>query len=229
MAFIKHIGKQGDRKVAIVYRQVPGEDHMCLVVYPDTLPKAFHDTVMKVIESAPGQEAQDLSDPLFRNLLPDGRPILQTLHQEGMIKKVPTNQIVVTPNASSHVRLDELNTILNGMETGDEATQKMAELDSNAGLIDPTTPAPVTEAVTEALDDATLAKQRIAQASTMEAEANAMIAESKRLAEEAYQLDPSLRPKKPARKKAAAKKKAPAAKKVSASKTNTATSKSAAE
>jgi hypothetical protein len=204
MAFIKHIGKHGDRKVAIIYRQVPGEDHMCLVVYPETLPKAFHDTIMKVIESAPGQEAKELSEPLFRNLLPDGRPILQTLHREGMIKKVPTNQVIVTPNVSSHVRLDELNTILNGMEAGSEAAQKMADLDQNAGFADPMkkTEAPVNEPV---LDDATLAKQRLAQASQMEAEANVMIAESKRLLEEAYQLDSSPRPKKPARTKAAKK------------------------
>ena len=38
MNFIRHIGKHGDRKIAILYRQVPGEDHMCLVVQPDILP-----------------------------------------------------------------------------------------------------------------------------------------------------------------------------------------------
>ena len=35
---IKHIGKHGDRKVAIVFREVPGEEHMTLVgrgVAPD--------------------------------------------------------------------------------------------------------------------------------------------------------------------------------------------------
>jgi hypothetical protein len=30
MAFMKHVGKHGDRKVCILFRQVPGEDHMCL-------------------------------------------------------------------------------------------------------------------------------------------------------------------------------------------------------
>ena len=46
---IKHIGKHGDRKVAIVFREVPGEEHMALVVYPETLPISFHDAIMKVI------------------------------------------------------------------------------------------------------------------------------------------------------------------------------------
>lgn len=224
MAFVKHIGKHGDRKVAIIYRQVPGEEHMCLVAYPETLPKAFHDAVMGVIESAPGQQATELSEPLFRNLLPDGRPILQTLHREGMIKKVPTSQVVVTPNATSHVKLEELNTILNGMEAGGEAAEKMAELDKNAGMVDPVQPEPV-ETV---LDDATIAKSNIEQAAKMEAEANAMLLESKRLKEEAYKMDPSLKPKRTVRKKATTKKKA-TAKKTAAKKTTPNKSETTAE
>jgi len=211
--FIKHIGKHSDRKVAIIFRMVPGEDHMCLVTYPDTLPKQFHDAIMKVIESAPGQQAENLSDALHRNLLPDGRQILETLHREGMIKKVPTRDIIVTPNATSHVHLDELNKILGDLETGNEASKKMAELDKNAGLVDPTqNRAPLQERPVEDFpgvdmndfSDEGLAKQREAQSTKMEAEAKAMLAESKRLQEEAWGLDPSLKPveKKVVRKKA---------------------------
>jgi len=39
---IKHIGKHSDRKVAIIFREVPNEEHMALVIYPDTLPVARH-------------------------------------------------------------------------------------------------------------------------------------------------------------------------------------------
>ena len=48
---IKHVGKQGDRKVAIIFREVPGDEHMCLVVYPDTLQQNMHNTLMAAIES----------------------------------------------------------------------------------------------------------------------------------------------------------------------------------
>ena len=44
---IKHVGKHSDRKVAIIFREVPGEEHMCLVVYTETLPVAMHDALMK--------------------------------------------------------------------------------------------------------------------------------------------------------------------------------------
>jgi hypothetical protein len=51
------------------------------------------------LESAPGQASPNLADVLHRNLLPDGRVILQALHNEGMLKKIQTNQVIVTPTA----------------------------------------------------------------------------------------------------------------------------------
>ena len=43
---LKHIGRHGDRKVAILFREVPNEEHMCLVIYPDTLPTHIHNSIM---------------------------------------------------------------------------------------------------------------------------------------------------------------------------------------
>jgi hypothetical protein len=146
---------------------------------------------MKVLESDIGQTAENLADALFRSLLPDGRVILETLHKEGMIKKIQTNQVIMTPNATSHVKLDELNKILNEMRQGEEAIKKLAEVDANAGLVDPTVARrakAVAEAVnttTAALDDAAIASDLLRQAERMEAEAKNLIAESKRLKSEA--------------------------------------------
>ena len=96
MSFIKHVGKHQDRKVAILFREVPQEEHMCLVIYPEVLPAPWHDTIMKVLESDVGQQAEQLADALHRSLLPDGRVILETLHLEKMIKKVRTGDVLVT-------------------------------------------------------------------------------------------------------------------------------------
>lgn len=205
---IKHVGKQGDRKVAIVFREVPNEEHMALVIYPETLPVSFHDTIMRVIESEAGQTAENLGDALFRSLLPDGRPILQTLHAEGMIKKVQTSQIVVTPNATSHVKLDEMNKIIREMRTGQDAIKRLAELDSNRGMTGKVRPrddfgreigAPI-DAVRQgssavagsdaarALDDVALADNFHQQAEKMQREAQGLLAESARLMKEAAAL-----------------------------------------
>lgn len=200
---LKHIGKHGDRKVAIVFREVPGEEHMALVIYPDVMPVQMHDSIMKVIESPIGQQAENLGDALFRSLFPDGRPMLQTLHTEGMIKKVQAKQVTVTANATSHVNLDEMNGIIRKMKMGEDAIREMAALDGDRGMTGKArrrddygreVGAPMENLrgtqvagsdAARALDDAQLAQDRLAQAQRMEVEARGLLAESARLMAEA--------------------------------------------
>ena len=205
---IKHVGKHGDRKVAIVFREVPNEEHMALVVYAETLPVSMHDSLMRVIESPVAQTAENLGDALFRELFNDGRPMLQTLHSEGMLKKVQTKQIVVTPNPSSHVNLEEMNNIIREMKTGEQAIQRLAELDTNKGMTGKVRPrdefgreigAPLDQIrqgsstvagsdAARALDDTSLAQNLMQQAQRMETEAKGLMAESSRLLKEAQQM-----------------------------------------
>jgi len=200
---IKHIGKHGDRKVAIVFREVPGEEHMALVVYPDIMPSHIHDSVMQVLESPVGQTAENLGDAMFRSLLSDGRAMLQSLHSEGMIKKVQAKQVIVTPTANSHVNLEELNKIINEMKTGADAVKKLADLDTQQGMSGKgrrrddygrevgAPPVGLTGAnvagsdAARALDDVAISQDMAAQAARMEAEAKGLLAESARLRAEA--------------------------------------------
>ena len=46
---IKHLGKHGDRKVAIMFREVPDQDHMCLVVYPQNMQSVLSGNFMKAL------------------------------------------------------------------------------------------------------------------------------------------------------------------------------------
>ena len=207
---LKHIGKHNNKKVVLLYRQVPDEDHMCLVVYSDLLPRIYHDSVMQILESPAGQESLSLSDVLFRNMMPDGRNCLEALHRDGLIKKVPTNQVIVTPTASSNVRLDELNDILSKMEQGEAAVKELAELDKNSGMTGKkkrvaesknvgelrvpsqsrSVPAQVDTniSINEVLTDEQLASQRLAQAQKMITEAKQLMAEAERLQKEASTL-----------------------------------------
>lgn len=202
---IKHVGRHNQRKVAIVYRQVPDEDHMCLVVYTDSLPMMIHDEAMKVLESEVGQNAKELADALFRHIMPDGNNCLTTIHRAGFLKKVPCNQVIVTPDAKNTVRLDELNKILREMEAGEEAVKKLADIDNNRGIKGviqegrelgmppaPQVPVATTSAsVAGVLSDSDIAQQRLEQATRMEAEAKGLLAEAKRLKEEAKSLTPA--------------------------------------
>jgi hypothetical protein len=169
---------------------------------------------MRTLESEVGQQATNLAEALHRNLLPDGRPQLEALHKEGMIKKVPTNQVIVTPTAQSSVKLDELNKIVREMESGDQAHKRLQELDRNTGFVDPAqkrkaeaefkrgqerqvqnTAAPVQASLNSALDDKTLAGDMVAQAKRMEIEARSMIAEAARMKKDAERMFPGAVPK----------------------------------
>jgi hypothetical protein len=213
--FIKHVGKIGDRKVAVVFREVPGEEHMALVVYTELLNQNIHDPLIACIESDQAQSSDNLADALNKNYTRDGKILLQVLHYEGMMKKVQTAQVLMTPAPNASVRLNELNSILNEMSKGEEAIKKLAEIDSSRGLQDPKDIArrmreqqPTIDAAKAAVDaanrgippaqgvigDNDLANQRLAQAQRMAAEARGLLAESQRLEQEAYSMDPSLAP-----------------------------------
>jgi hypothetical protein len=194
---IKHVGRHNERKIIIVYREVPEQDHMALVVYSDVLPGDIHNPVMQVLENE-GQAQKSLADAFHKATLPDGRNMLGALHGEGYLKKVQTNQIVVMANSTSNVRLDELNRIINEMETGAEAQERLANLDNSRGLVDPAVgrelgapppnmPAPLTGG---ALTDADIANNLLEQAKVMEVNAKSMLEESKRLKAEAKELTP---------------------------------------
>lgn len=204
---LKHIGRHGDRKVAIVFREIPNEEHMCLVIYPDVLPTHIHNSVMSVLESAPGQQATNLADVFHRNLLPDGRNILNTLHVEGMLKKIATNQVILTPTPTSSVKLDEINKLVKEMESGTEALKRMQEIDQSAGMVAPEVKRqaeaefknrqqgmvpPVQAPANGALDDHSLAANMLVQAKRMEAEAQGLINEAARMKKDAERMFPGV-------------------------------------
>lgn len=198
MSFLRHVGKIGDRKVAIVFREVPNESHMALVVYTELLNRHIHDPLMKCIESDIGQNSENLADALNRTHTNDGKIILQVLHKEGMLKKVQTNQVIMTPNPSTQIKLDELNKILDEMAQGEEAVKRLAELDRSRGMQSPNEVAKrmknnkvkesVVAASPDVLGDAALANNLKQQAARMEAEAKGLLAESARLTKEANDM-----------------------------------------
>jgi len=229
---LKHIGSHNDRKVVVLFRQVPSEDHMCLIVYSDLLPRLIHDEVMRCLESAPGQQADNLADALHRILMADGRNALEVIHKEGFMKKVQTSQVIMTPTPATKIRLDELNKLLAEMALGADAVKRMAEVDSQSGLQnkkrdnsppprnvgEPTNKANPALAVpalqagpNDVLTDEAIATQQLVQANRMRNEATSLLAEAARLESEAASLSP-----------AAAKKSAKTVNTVSAKKTTVA-------
>jgi predicted transcriptional regulator len=202
MSFLKHVGKHGDRKIAVLFREVPNEPHMCLVTYTETLNRHVHDPMMACIESNIGQQSENLADALNRQHTHDGKYILQVLHSDRLIKKVKTAEVVMTPNPTTTIRLDELNKILNEMKQGEEAVKKLAEFDNSLGM---QTPADVArrmrdnkpvhqepprniQAGKDTLGDTQLANSLLSQAQRMASEARGLLAESARLEQQANDM-----------------------------------------
>ena len=208
---LKHVGKHNDKRCVIVFRKIPELEHMALVVYSDLLPRMIHDEVMRALESPPGQEAKELSDVLFRTIMADGHNCLESLHRNGLMKKVPTNQVLVTPTSTSSVRLDELNDILDERTKGEEAMKKLQDLDASRGMTGKQAPrraeikeigerrtreaqgnTSAAEMLSGMLSDSDLAAQRLEQAQKMEASAKQLLAEAERLKAEAQSLSPKV-------------------------------------
>ena len=111
---MKHVGKMKNNgaKIAIVYRTLPGDPYSALVVGTSNLGDTYHNSLMSVIQEAGGQQANELADILSVRKFPDGNNMLQWLHIRGQLKKVPTNNVLVTPAPNQSVQLDELNILI---------------------------------------------------------------------------------------------------------------------
>jgi hypothetical protein len=111
---MKHVGKMknNNAKVAVVYRTLPGDSGSALVVGTGTLPESWHDSLMNLIQDVSGQQANELADILSVRKFPDGSSMLESLHNRGHLKKVPTNGVIMTPAAGATVLLSELNQLI---------------------------------------------------------------------------------------------------------------------
>lgn len=114
MADIKHVGrvKGSGRKCLVVFRTLPNDAFNCLVVLTEHLHPSYHDALINLVESNAAQAAFEFADVLARSIFSDGTQMLQSLHLQGMLSKMPTDQIEMTPNSSSVITLSDLNQLI---------------------------------------------------------------------------------------------------------------------
>jgi hypothetical protein len=197
MANTKHVGQiiNTQRRCVVMFREVPGEPQNCLIIDTDSLPDWMHDDVINAVNSPGAQASANFYEYAQRTMFADGSNMLQALHTRGLLRKQPTSNIKMTPNASVAVRLDELNGIIAEQSGGkpavappkDPNAMGMAGKKVNTGAAAPMA------APTGVISDDQIAQQMLSQAAQFEAEA-------KRLREEASALAPS-QPKAKARSK----------------------------
>lgn len=114
MAEIKHVGrlKSSGRKCLVVFRTLPNDAFNCLVVLTENLHPSYHDALINLVESNAGQSAFEFSEVLARSVFSDGTQMLQSLHLQGLLTKMPTDQVEMIPNNSTSIVLADLNQLI---------------------------------------------------------------------------------------------------------------------
>lgn len=192
---VKHVGKLANtqKKVVVVFRELPDDPKSCLVVDTDALPDWMHDDVINAVETPGAQASPNFYEYAERSVMADGTNMLQTLHKTNRLMKQPTDNVLMTPNSEVAVGLTEINNIVREETKGAPVVAPPTDETPMAGkevTADQAAPAPVAETAPadgEALDDTQMAKNLLAQAKSFETEA-------KNLKAQAYDLAPGLKP-----------------------------------
>lgn len=178
---MKHVGKMKNNsaRVAVAYRTLPGDPHSALVVGVHGLGDSYHDYLMNLIESDSGQQANELADILAARRFADGSVMLEYLHVNGHLKKVPTNTVIMTPDTQTMLPLDQLNELI--------AKQKGVALEDLA--VNDGSPKPATKKQTEKTETVVVTEEP-KTASEMRSKADKLFKEAQALRKKADEIDP---------------------------------------
>jgi len=181
MAIMKHVGEFQSNPCVVLFREVPNEPENCLIVESAKLPPQMHDDLMMFVQSGEAQEANEVSQVLSRKQFSDGSNALNALHFNKHIRKVPVNTVMLTPTPSQKISLAEVNAEIRKMAGDEERVQASAE------------PAKAPDAVPTGDPDS--AQSMLVQAELMAEDAKRLLEEANAKKEQAYKLDPTLKPK----------------------------------
>jgi len=156
-----------------------------LVVQTDQLPDMMHDNLMEILKSPAAQQTHDLFNVLNRRKFGDGSNMLESLHYKGFLKKVPISNVVLYPMPNQPLPLAEANKAIGGVAGYD--TMHITAANPEPSILEQVLDIP--SSVVPEGDKVAIAAGLVVQAEMLEEDA-------RRKKEEAYTLDPSLRPSK---------------------------------
>ena len=190
---LKHTGQLNNtgKNVVVVFMSLPEDADNALVVDTDALPDMYNEALRKIVESVEAQQAKNLADVLARRMAPDGSnmTMLQKLHGANRLMKTPIQNVTMTPKRGVRWPLSD---VLQSMNADPQAPQSFDDLD-------PETKAAIAAEVKKFNMHAHNTEGETV--SGVKGEARALLemaqlleadAQSKR--EQAYRMDPSLKP-----------------------------------
>jgi len=189
----RHTGQLNNtgKNVVVVFMQLPDDPAHALVIDTDALPDMYNEALRKVVESTEGQQAKNLADVLARRPSPDGSSttMLVKFHQSSRLQKTPVTNVTMVPRRGVRWPLTE---VIKAMQSQEGMPQGFDELD-------PETKAAVAadvkkfnvHAVNSENDNTATLKS---QASNLLEMARMLELDAQGKREQAYRIDPSLRP-----------------------------------
>lgn len=193
----RHTGQLNNtgKNVVVVFMQLPEDPAHALVIDTDALPDMYNEALRKVVESTEGQQAKNLADVLARRPSPDGSStsMLVKFHQSNRLQKTPVTNVTMVPRRGVRWPLTDVISAMSSQETVPQGFDDL----------DPETKAMVAAALKKFnvhavnSENENTGATRAQAANLLEmARMLEMDAHSKR--EQAYRIDPSLKPSKKA-------------------------------
>ncbi len=201
---IKHVGKikNNGAKLLVVFRTLPGEANYALVLPVSQLSDSYHDAIMKTVETNEAQAAFEFGEVMFTRTFPDGRPMLQAARADGLLQKVATDSVIMTPVPGSEIELSQLNVLIaeqkncavddlytfvaGAPKKAEEPVAEEQNLGKDIGEPDVAKPTKLQANTNEALSDKDIAKG-------LRSQADALYKEAARLRKQAEDLDPTVK------------------------------------
>jgi len=187
---MKHVGKMKNNgaRIVIAYRTIPGDPLSALVVGTNQLQGSYHDSLMSLLESDTGQQADELADVMAVRRFPDGSNMLQFVHANGMLQKVPTAGVIITPDNKTSIPLDELNNVI--AEQKGVTLDQLAIKDGSNSTVATIGEKASTKSATEEVVIETSKSEVDLSPTEMRSRADALYKEAAKLRKTADELDP---------------------------------------
>lgn len=191
---LKHTGQLNNtgKNVVVVFMQLPEDEDHALVIDTDALPDMFNESLRRIVESTEAQQAKNLADVLARRMSPDGSgtTMLQKFHQANRLMKTPVSNVTMVPRKGVRWPLQEVIGALN---------QNQDSLPQGFDDLDPETKAAVAAEVKKfnvhaSNQEGETISGRKGDAAALLEMAKLLEADAQGKREQAYRMDPSLRP-----------------------------------
>ncbi len=192
----KHLGlNKNGNKVAVIFREIPGEPDRCVAANLDRLPDPYRDVLLTIIRSPEAQSRNDLFEALKNRNFHDGQDILSTLHHGKFMDSYNTSTITMVMAKNQHVGLHLVNKAIH------DSVQHIEKVDS---LVEPILKGDmsVVHKKDELKSEVVTTESKTEMKMTVKETAEEMLVraalledEARLLKAEAYKLKPSLKPK----------------------------------